>query len=67
MVGNNVHYTPIPWISKELVNVFNAMDLVLLMIRPKFLSAANRLELECCLRRHCEEHGIACRANAIFF
>jgi hypothetical protein len=35
------------------------------MIRPNFLSAANRLELERCLRRHREEHGIARRANAI--
>ena len=41
------------------------MDSVLLMIRPNFLSAANRLELERCLRRHREEHGIARRANAI--
>ena len=41
------------------------MDSVLLMIRPNFLSAANRLELELCLRRHLEEHGIARRANAI--
>jgi len=32
---------------------------------PKFLSAASRLELERCLRRHREEYGIARRANAI--
>ena len=41
------------------------MDSDLLMIRPNFLSAANRLELEQCLRRHREEYGIARRANAI--
>jgi hypothetical protein len=41
------------------------MDSVLLMIRSNFLSAANRLELEQCLRRHREEHGMAHRANAI--
>ena len=41
------------------------MDSVLLMIRPNFLSAANRLELELCLGRHREEYGIARRANAI--
>jgi transposase len=41
------------------------MDSVLLMIRSNFLSAANRLELERCLRRHREEYGIARRANAI--
>ena len=35
------------------------------MIRPNFLSATNRLELEQCLRRHREEYGIARRANAI--
>jgi transposase len=41
------------------------MDSDLSMIRPNFLSAANRLELEQCLRRHREEYGIARRANAI--
>jgi len=41
------------------------MDSVFVMIRPNFLSAANRLELERCLRRHREEYGIARRANAI--
>ena len=35
------------------------------MIHPNFLSAANRLELERCLRRHLKEYGIARRANAI--
>ena len=35
------------------------------MIHPNFLSAASRLELERCLRRHREEYGIARRANAI--
>jgi hypothetical protein len=35
------------------------------MIRPNFLSAASRLELEQCLRRHREEYGIGRRANAI--
>ena len=48
-----------------MVDVLVAMDSVLLMIRPNFLSAANRLELEQCLRRHREEYGIARRANAI--
>ena len=43
------------------------MDSVLLMIRPNFLSAANRLELEPCLRHHRKEHGIARRASAILF
>ena len=33
----------------------------------KFLSAANRLELEPCLRHHRKEHGIARRASAILF
>ena len=41
------------------------MDSFLSMIRPNFLSAANRLELERCLRRHREEYGIARCANAI--
>jgi transposase len=41
------------------------MDSVLLVISSNFLSAANRLELERCLRCHREEHGIARRANAI--
>ena len=35
------------------------------MIRPGFLSSADRLELEACLRRQREDHGIARRANAI--
>jgi hypothetical protein len=41
------------------------MESVLLMIRPNFLSAASRLELEQCLRRHREEYGIGRRTNAI--
>ena len=35
------------------------------MIRPGFLSSADRIELEACVRRECEDHGIARRANAI--
>ena len=35
------------------------------MIHTNFLSAASRLELEQCLRRHLKEYGIARRANAI--
>ena len=68
MQGEKKHsYTPSSWIFEEFVDVFTTMDSVLLMIRPNFLSAANRLELESCLRRHRAEHGIAHRANAILF
>jgi transposase len=35
------------------------------MIRPGFLSSAERLELEVCVRSQRENHGIARRANAI--
>jgi transposase len=35
------------------------------MIRPGFLSSAERLELEACVRSQREDHGIARRANAI--
>ena len=35
------------------------------MIRPGFLSSADRTELEACVRRQREDHGIARRANAI--
>jgi len=35
------------------------------MIRPGFLSSAECLELEACVRRQREDHGIARRANAI--
>ena len=35
------------------------------MIRPSFLSSAERLELEACVRRQREDHGIARRANAM--
>jgi len=35
------------------------------MIRAGFLSSAERLELEACVRRQREDHGIARRANAI--
>ena len=35
------------------------------IIRPGFLSSADRLELEACVRRKREDHGIARRANAI--
>ena len=48
-----------------MVGVLVAMDSVLYMIHPNFLSTASRLELERCLRRHREEYGIARRANAI--
>jgi hypothetical protein len=36
------------------------------MIRPGFLSSADRLELEACVRRQHEDHGIARRANAFW-
>ena len=35
------------------------------MIRANFLSSEERTELEGCMRRHREEHGIARRANAV--
>ena len=35
------------------------------MIRSGFLSSADRIELEACVRRQREDHGIARRANAI--
>jgi len=35
------------------------------MVRPGFLSSTDRLELEACVRRQREDHGIAHRANAI--
>ena len=35
------------------------------MIRPGFLSSAERIELEACVRRQREDHGIARRANAV--
>lgn len=35
------------------------------MIRPSFLSSLDRIELEACVRRQREDHGIARRANAI--
>ena len=35
------------------------------MIRPSFLSSAERLELEACVRSQREDHGIARRANAV--
>ncbi len=35
------------------------------MIRPGFLSSADRLELEACLRRQREDRDIARRADAL--
>ena len=35
------------------------------MIRNNFLSPAERLKLECCVRIQREDHGVARRANAI--
>ena len=35
------------------------------MMQPGFLSSTDRLELEACVRRQREDHGIARRANAI--
>ena len=40
-------------------------DSVKPMIRAGFLSSEERLELEACVRRQREDHGIARRANAI--
>jgi transposase len=41
------------------------MDSALAMIQRNFLSSEKRLDLERCVRRHVEEHGIARRANAL--
>ena len=35
------------------------------MIRPSFLSPSERRELEACVRRQREDHGVARRANAL--
>ena len=35
------------------------------MIRPNFLTAADRLELLYCVKRQREDHGVARRANAL--
>ena len=35
------------------------------MIRPNFLTAADRLELLSCVKRQREDHGVARRANAL--
>ena len=35
------------------------------MIRPGFLSSAERLELEVCVRSQRKDHGVARRANVI--
>jgi hypothetical protein len=35
------------------------------MIHANFLSSAERLDLEVCVRGHRKDHGIARRANAI--
>jgi len=37
----------------------------MLVIRQGFISSADRIEFEACLRRQREDHGIAERANAI--
>jgi transposase len=41
------------------------MDSAFTMIQAYFLTSEERLELERCVRRHREEHGIARRANAV--
>ena len=35
------------------------------MIRPNFLTTADRLELLSCVKRQREDHGVARRANAL--
>ena len=35
------------------------------MIRPNFLTTADRLELLSCVKYHREDHGVARRANAL--
>jgi hypothetical protein len=62
---NNIEYIPSPLTPEHFIDVSARIDSVLGMIRPNFLSADDRLELERCVRRHCEDHGIARRANAI--
>jgi hypothetical protein len=41
------------------------MDSCFRMIRPNFLSRADRLELLSCVKRQREDHGVARRANAL--
>ena len=36
------------------------------MIRPSFLTSSECRGLVACVRSHCEDHGVAGRANAIF-
>jgi len=48
-----------------LVDAFGGADPVSVMIRPNFLSRQERLELERCVHRQREDHGIARRANAV--
>ena len=40
-------------------------DSALSMIRPGFIALKDRRELEACVRRHREDHGVARRANAL--
>ncbi len=61
-----LYYTPSPRASEfSRVDVIAAIDSSRVMIRPDFLSSTERLELEACVRRQREDHGIARRANAI--
>jgi len=53
------------WQSEILcIDVRPCSDSDVDMIRPYFLSASERLELEACVRSQREDHGIARRANA---
>ena len=50
-------------IKKLTIHLYNAFNGK--MIRPGFLSNSERKQLTAYTRSQCEDHGVACRANAI--
>ena len=66
-IGSLYHFTILRVIESPniFVDVLCWMDSVLVMICSNFLSAEEQHRLERCVRRQCEDHGIARRANAV--
>ena len=59
------NYTWSPRSSDFCIDGLIECDSDVCMIRPNFLTTADRLELWSCVKRQREDHGVARRANAL--
>ena len=61
----NYVYTRSPSSPDFCIDELSEWDSVVCMIRPNFLTTADRLELLSCVKCQREDHGVARRANAL--